>query len=107
MAKKPDINAIRKAVRCGHYSITQHARQKKAQRKVTWNEVLEVINEGEVVERLPGAKPFPKCLIMRTVRQNQPLYVSIAHDEQGDRAHIITVHWMDPLRWGDPKTRRR
>ena len=38
------------------------------------------------------------------VRAGEPLYVACGFD--GYRAHIITVHWMDPEKWIDWRTRR-
>mgnify|MGYP001573499392 FL=1 len=40
---------------------------------------------------------------MGYVRNNEPLYAVVAVNEL---AHIITVHWIDPKKWLDPKTRR-
>jgi hypothetical protein len=106
MTDHVNLDQLRAAVREGRYTITQHARQRKAQRKITWKEVLEVIQHGKVIEEHPKEKPLPKVLLMRKVRQDEPLYVSIAYDEARHWAHIITVHWMDPAKWVDPWTRR-
>ena len=49
-------------------------------------------------------KPHPKCLFVHRVRADEPLYVACGFD--GYRAHIITVHWLDPENWIDWRTRR-
>lgn len=41
---------------------------------------------------------------MHPVRPDEPLYVACGYD--GHRAHIITVHWLDPDKWTDWQTRR-
>ena len=66
-------------------------------------EVKDVIHTGEVIENYPSDKPYPSCLILGYVRKNVPLYVLCA---LGEFVHIITVHWLDPTKWLDPKTRR-
>lgn len=106
MASHVPIDALRDALRRGQYTATQHARQKKAARKVTWNELRDVVLAGDVIEERPDATPYPKALFMKEIRGDQPLYVSAAYDAAEDRTHIITVHWMDPTKWVDPWTRR-
>jgi hypothetical protein len=34
------------------------------------------------------------------------LYVAVGYDEEHDLAHIVTVHWQDPSKWIDDRTRR-
>jgi hypothetical protein len=67
---------------------------------------LRVIYEGELLEKHPYAKPFPKCLMMMSIEPERPLYVALAYDKQEDYLYIITVHWLDPSKWEDPWTRR-
>ena len=99
-----DIPALRKAVSHDRYFITTHAKQRMGQRKVSDEDVQHVLATGDVVEQYPTAQPLPKALFMAYV-EDEPLYVSCAFD--GERAHIITVHWYDPNVWIDPWTRRR
>jgi len=99
------IGQIRKAIRENKYLIKSHAKQRMGQREVRDADIISVILNGEIIEQTPRAKPFPKCLIMGFVRENEPLYVSCAFD--GKYVHIITVHWFDPEKWIDPWTRRR
>ena len=98
------VDRIREAVSQGNYLITRHARMRKGLRKVLDREIVQTVVQGEVVEEYPQARPFPKCLFMYPVRPGEPLYVSCAFD--GVQAHIITVHWFDPDRWIDWRTRR-
>jgi len=64
------------------------------------------MQEGEILEEHPFARPFPKCLMMAMVEPGKPLYVSLGYDHENDRVHIITVHWLDPRKWEDPWTRK-
>ena len=48
-------------------------------RKVSGEDVKQVILSGEMIEEHPDADPFPKALFMASFREN-PLYVSCAFD---------------------------
>lgn len=97
-------DAIRQAIARNDYLITHHARQQKGRRKITDQEIIRTVLNGEVIEQNPQAKPHPKCLFMHPVRPDEPLYVACGYD--GRRAHVITVHWRDPDKWTDWRTRR-
>lgn len=94
---------IRQKIHAGKYEMTFHARERAALRKITMSEIKEAMLCGEIIEKYPDDKPFPSCLIMGQVREGFPLYVVCA---VSDLVHIITVHWLDPTKWLDPKTRR-
>jgi hypothetical protein len=74
-------------------------------RGITLDEALKIILKGEIIETIPKARSFPKCLIMFMMRKNKPLYVSCAFD--GEIVYILTVHWMDPDKWVTPWKRKR
>lgn len=99
------IEKIRKQVSQNNYKMSYHARINKGHRKIKDSEIIETILKGEVIEKNPNARPHPKCLFMLPIRGNQPLYVVCA--DTGQNARIITVHWHDPNKWIDWKTRRQ
>jgi len=98
-----DLAALRTAVREDRYLITTHAAQRMGYRKVSHDDIKQVIANGGVVEEHPDNMPDPKILLMTHVRE-EPLYVSCAFN--GRYAYIVTVHWYDPTRWIDPWTRK-
>ena len=98
-----DLAALRRAVQENRYLITTHAMRRMGFRKVSQEDIKQVIACGDVIEEHPGNLPDPKILLMAHVRE-EPLYVSCAFD--GSYAYIVTVHWYDPARWIDPWTRR-
>lgn len=97
------IEKIRKKIRQGEYRLSKHAQKRCDERKVSLEEVLKIVFEGEIIESYPEDKPYPSYLILGYAEQNKPLYVLCAINEL---VHIITVHWLDPEKWLDPKTRR-
>jgi hypothetical protein len=59
---KIDFNLIRDKVREGQYDITVHATIRLRQRGISIAEVEQVILTGEMIEKDPQAKPYPKCI---------------------------------------------
>jgi len=97
------LEQIRKKINAGEYRITRHCQRRCDSRCIPLKEIKKVINTGGIIEIYPKDYPYPSCLILGYVRHNEPLYVLCA---LGDIAHIITVHWLDPDKWLNPKTRR-
>ena len=96
---------IRKQVTRSNYVISHHAIVRMGLRQVLEDEVVQTVLNGKVIERNPNSRPFPQCLFMYPVRPTEPLYVACGYGR--GRAHIITVHWFDPDKWIDWRTRRR
>lgn len=97
------IEQIRQKFNAGEFQITRHAQRRCDSRGISLEEIKKVINEGEIIETYPKDFPYPSCLVLGYVRKNEPLYLLCA---LGNLVHIITVHWLDPAKWLDPKTRR-
>lgn len=97
------LEPIRQKLLNGEYIITRHAQRRCDTRNISIEEIKHVILSGEIIENYPRDKPYPSCLILGYVRKKIPLYVLCAI---GELVHIITVHWLDPTKWLDPKTRR-
>jgi hypothetical protein len=101
-----DIQQVREAAKADRIRWRYHSLLRAAERGITRELALHVINTGEILEEHPYTKPFPKCLMMATVEQDRPLYVALAYDKVEQYIYIITIHWLDPKKWEDPWTRR-
>lgn len=97
------LEQIRKKFNAGKFQITKHAQRRCDGRGISLAEIKEVVNRGEIIETYPKDSPYPSCLILGHVHEDEPLYVLCA---LANIVHIITVHWLDPVKWLDPKTRR-
>ena len=97
------LKEIQEKVLKGDFKITRHAQRRCDTREISLEEIKHCISTGEITEHYPNDKPYPSCLILGYVKHHRPLYVLCA---LGDIVHIITVHWLDPSKWLDPKTRR-
>ncbi len=98
------ITQIRKSIEQDTIEIRLHARKRMAQRNITYDDVCEVILKGTIVEKYPESFPYPSCLFMNFI-ESKALYAVCSWD--GQKAYLITVHWLDYRKWIDPWTRRR
>lgn len=101
------VEKIKEAYKQDRLKFRLHAEKRMFERGIFHDEIIEVLNHGNIIEEYPDASPFPACLIRGMVRKDQPLYLVCSYDEQEKIAYIITVHWFDPEKWIDPLTRRR
>jgi hypothetical protein len=100
------LEHIRAAARAGRISWRRHALIRASQRGITRAQALRVLHTGEIVEQQRRARPFPKVLLMGMILPELPLYVAVGYDRAQADLHVVTMHWLDPLKWEDPWTRR-
>jgi hypothetical protein len=98
------LEEVRIAVRRQEHRYTLHAQERMAQRRITDQEVMQVIScsEAEVIEEYPTDKYSPSCLIYGFTDQRRVLHVQV--NQQGV---IVTVYEPAPEEWVDLKQRRR
>lgn len=100
MKNKELIRKIKK------WDFREHAIQRMFERKITYEEVKEVIKSGEIIEKYPEDKPYPSMLIMGKIKE-RVLHVVIAVNERESKGIVITVYEPSPLLWEDNFKRRR
>ena len=72
------------------------------------DEVLEVIQNGNIVEEYPETFPLPSCLINGKTNKGKPLHIVVAYDEEDESLQIITVYRPNPNLWKqDFKVRKK
>ena len=82
-----------------------HAIQRMFQRRITFEDVHQVLDTGEVVEQYPDDVPYPRRLLLGW-RGSRPLHVVVAEDSDAGTAIVVTVYEPDPSGW-DSDFRRR
>ena len=97
------LESVKAAVQRGDHRYTVHAQGRMAQRRITDQEVRQVILEpqAEVIEEYPTDKYSPSCLIYGRTARGRVLHVQANHS-----GVIITVYDPDPEEWVDLKRRR-
>jgi hypothetical protein len=98
------LEDIRIAVRQQEHRYTLHAQARMAQRRITDQEVMQVIwcAEAEVIEQYPTDKYSPSCLIYGVTEQGRVLHV-----QANFQGVVVTGYEPNPEAWIDWKRRRR
>ncbi len=83
-----------------------HAIRRMFERKISNQEVLKVMQEGEVIEEYPDDKPYPSMLILGFVGR-RPIHVVLAVNEEENMGIVITAYQPNPLLWENNFRRRK
>lgn len=99
-----DIDIIRVKILLGEWRFTFNALEQADARKISEDDVLIALAQGEILEDYPDDPRGPSCLVLGHAR-GKPLHVVCGfHDST---LIIITVYWPEPTKWVDERTRRR
>lgn len=82
-----------------------HALERMFQRGITPEDVREVLKAGATIESYPDDRPYPSRLVLGW-RDERPLHVVVADDDEGDRTIVISAYEPEPDRWDDRFERR-
>ena len=83
-----------------------HAVRRMFERNISDQEVLKVIQDGEVIEEYPDDKPYPSMLILGFV-DSHPIHVVLAVNEEENMGIVVTTYRPDPLLWENNFRRRK
>jgi hypothetical protein len=83
-----------------------HAIQRMFQRRVSEEEVKQVVVAGETIETYQDDKPFPSRLMLGWIG-SRPVHVVVADNVAAQEAIIITVYQPDPEEWESGFKRRK
>jgi len=101
-----NVSRLRSAIVAGRYEWRKHALERLAERGISQEWVLEVLDTGELIEDYPEDTPHPGALFLGWV-QGRPLHVVAAMDDENDWAYIITTYKPDDEHFEpDSRTRR-
>lgn len=74
-------------------------------RGVSENDVVQIMETGEVIEENPTDQPYPSTLILGWIG-SQPLHLVVADNVDDGQTVLVTVYEPDLTRW-EPEFRRR
>ena len=75
-----------------------HAIQRMFERRISEENVRQVLRSGEMIEDYSDEMPFPSRLMLGR-RGNRPLHVVVAENTNEDETTVITVYEPDPSQW--------
>ncbi len=86
-------------------AITEHARIRLYERKISIDDIVNGINTGEIIKQYPDDKPLPSCLILGLSVKSE--YIHIVASCDIDFIYLITAYFPNPSVWEtDFKTRK-
>lgn len=71
--------------------FTGHAIQQMFSRKITTDEVIDCVKNGEIIKSYSDDKPYPSYLILHYIN-DRPLHVVAAEEKDRSKVHIITAY---------------
>lgn len=83
-----------------------HAIQRMFQRRISEEEVTQVVVAGESIETYPDDKPFPSRLMLGWTG-SRPVHVVVPENVEAQEAIIITVYQPDAEEWEAGFKRRK
>jgi hypothetical protein len=83
-----------------------HAVRRMFERRISLEDVRQVVRDGRPIEDYPDATPYPSRLMLGWCG-SRPLHVVVADNPSAGEAIIVTVYEPDPARWEDGFTRRK
>ena len=83
-----------------------HAIQRMFERRLTPEDVQQVLKTGEVIEDYPNDVPYPSRLVLGW-RGSRPIHVVAADNDKDRETIVITSYEPDPDRWGLDFKRRK
>ena len=101
-----DIQRLWHSIQTGELRITDHADEEMATDKLSLEEVLMSVLNGEIIEDYPSDQPLPSCLVLGQTSKNDPVHSVWAYNEETGRAVLVTVYRPDPDRWIEFRARK-
>lgn len=92
-----DIEQLRALNKAEQIAITEHARQRLAERNITVNDIMQCIASGEIIKQYEDDKPFPSCLILGMTLNDEYIHTVVSHD--GMWIYLITAYRPDSDIW--------
>ena len=90
---------------CEHVFFSSHAIKRMFERKISRDDVLEIIHNGEVIADYPDDQPYPSSLLLAFVG-DRALHLVLAVDHSTNACYVITTYDPDPSLW-EPNFKRR
>ena len=99
------IEEIRQKIETGQFEYSKHATDQSILRRITLQELREVMATAEIIEDYPNDKYGPSCLIVGFTRNNRPLHIQCTYPSRS-LIKIVTIYEPNPDEWIDWKVRR-
>ncbi len=94
-------------MKCNELFFSLHIIERMVERDIDKKALVDVLNNGETIEKYPNDKPFPSFLLLGFIGKT-PIHLVVAKDPVNMFCVIITAYFPSELIWSnDFKTRRK
>jgi hypothetical protein len=101
-----NLEHIIDAIHKDRIRITDHAYEEAQADRLSFDEILISVFQGEIIEDYPKDKPYPSCLVYGETFGREPVHRVWAYNQANGWAVLVTVYRPDPERWLDWRKRR-
>ena len=85
--------------------LTEHARQRLVERKISIQDILQAIKTGKIIKQYEDDKPLASCLLLGITINQRPIHLVLSHDDEF--IYLITAYYPNPIQWeADWETRK-
>ncbi|MHB8481687.1 MAG: DUF4258 domain-containing protein [Nitrospiria bacterium] len=99
------LQKIRLQVDTENVRITLHAQQEMVEEYFKFDEVLEALRNGQILENYPEHRRGACCLIGGFTKKGRPIHIVCTTGQQV--LILITIYEPKPPKWITPTQRRR
>lgn len=100
-----EIAKLRQLCNSKNIVLTEHARQRLVERRISIQDILQAIMTGKIIKKYEDDKPLPSCLILGMDGKLNPLHIVASHHE--NYIYLITAYRPDSAQWeADWETRK-
>ena len=100
------IEQLKSLNRRENIAITEYARLRLYERKISVDDIINGIKTGEIIKQYEDDKPYPSCLILGFSVQSKYIHIVVSCDT--DFIYLITAYFPNSDVWeNDFKTRRK
>lgn len=92
-----DIQRLKNLNQAEQIAITEHARQRLAERRITVSDIIKCIETGEIIKQYEDDRPFPSCLILGKTVEQDDIHIVVSHDDEW--IYLITAYRPDSDIW--------
>ena len=85
-------------MKCNKIAFSGHIISQMFKRNISVDDIIVILEDGEIIAAYSDDKPYPSYLILG-FRNERPLHLVVAKDNQTDQCIMLTVYEPDQKAW--------
>ena len=102
-----NIEQLVRALSTGRVRVSDHADEEAHNDGLSYEEIVDSVRRGEIIEDYPEDRPYPSCLVYGENQKGEPIHSVWAYNEEKKATVLIAVYRPDPRRWTNWRKRKR